>query len=384
MSEYQYYEFQALDRALDREEQAELRAVSSRAAIGPRRFTNEYHWGDFKGNPVEWMKRYFDAHLYLSNFGSRALHLRLPLALVDREAIRPYEVKYVLEARTTRTHLVLSFHSDEEPGRDYDEFDGNPSGALGRLLPVRDLLARGDLRPLYLVWLLAVQNREIDDDTPEPPVPPGLGQRDGVLGDLANFLWLDPELVEVAACGSGTMGERVSDERIQTWLAGLSEKEKDHWLLRLVSEEGQVAALELRKAFAATMKTDAVSSGSSQKAGELLSAAEELATQRREAAARKAATEKAAREKKKQEERLAFLRSLQGTEPKLWKSVIELTETSIQSNYDTAVKRLVDLRDLALLTGESIAFFEKLEGLRELRRRKSSLLARLDKAGLKP
>nr|WP_261554617.1 hypothetical protein [Frankia tisae] len=51
MSEYQYYEFLAVDRPLDDQEQAEVRALSTRARITATRFTNEYHWGDFRGDP---------------------------------------------------------------------------------------------------------------------------------------------------------------------------------------------------------------------------------------------------------------------------------------------------------------------------------------------
>lgn len=31
-------------------------------------FTNEYNWGDFKGNPDKLMQRYFDAHVYVANW----------------------------------------------------------------------------------------------------------------------------------------------------------------------------------------------------------------------------------------------------------------------------------------------------------------------------
>ena len=51
MSEYQYYEFQALDRRLTEKEMDELGRISSRAEITPTSLTNEYQWGDFKGNP---------------------------------------------------------------------------------------------------------------------------------------------------------------------------------------------------------------------------------------------------------------------------------------------------------------------------------------------
>jgi hypothetical protein len=52
MSEYQYYEFLAIDRLLTKDEVAELRALLTRATIIPVSFTNEYNWGNFKGDPV--------------------------------------------------------------------------------------------------------------------------------------------------------------------------------------------------------------------------------------------------------------------------------------------------------------------------------------------
>ena len=42
MSEYQYYEFQTADRRLSEKEMQELRSYSTRAAITPTSFSNEY------------------------------------------------------------------------------------------------------------------------------------------------------------------------------------------------------------------------------------------------------------------------------------------------------------------------------------------------------
>ncbi len=53
MSEYQYYEFLALDRALTDKQRAELRSLSTRAEITATRFVNEYQWGDLKGRPAD-------------------------------------------------------------------------------------------------------------------------------------------------------------------------------------------------------------------------------------------------------------------------------------------------------------------------------------------
>ncbi len=54
MSEYQYYEFEAINRPLSVKEMAELRSYSTRARITPTSFVNDYSWGDFKhgGHPA--------------------------------------------------------------------------------------------------------------------------------------------------------------------------------------------------------------------------------------------------------------------------------------------------------------------------------------------
>jgi hypothetical protein len=62
MSEYQYYEFLAIDGPLTSEEMAALRALSTRAHITPVSFTNFYNWGDFKGNPDDLGERNSRGH----------------------------------------------------------------------------------------------------------------------------------------------------------------------------------------------------------------------------------------------------------------------------------------------------------------------------------
>jgi hypothetical protein len=69
MSEYRYYEFLAIDRPLSAREMDHLRAVSTRARITPVSFVNEYNWGDLRADPIDFMRRFFDAHVYLANWG---------------------------------------------------------------------------------------------------------------------------------------------------------------------------------------------------------------------------------------------------------------------------------------------------------------------------
>src|SRR5260370_8049929 len=90
VSEYQYYEFRALDRRLTAEQQRRLRSLSSRAEISATRFTNEYSFGDFRGDPGRLLEENFDAYLYAANWGTRELGFRLPPALLDPENPRVY------------------------------------------------------------------------------------------------------------------------------------------------------------------------------------------------------------------------------------------------------------------------------------------------------
>jgi hypothetical protein len=76
MSEYQYYEFLAIDRPLTGAEQEQVRALSTRARITATSFTNEYHWGNFRGDPRRMVERFYDAHLYLANWGTHQIMLR--------------------------------------------------------------------------------------------------------------------------------------------------------------------------------------------------------------------------------------------------------------------------------------------------------------------
>ncbi len=50
--------------------------MSTRAHITPTSFVNTYEWGSFKGDPRRLVERYFDAFLYLANWGTRELMLR--------------------------------------------------------------------------------------------------------------------------------------------------------------------------------------------------------------------------------------------------------------------------------------------------------------------
>jgi hypothetical protein len=173
MSEYQYYEFVAIDRPLTMKQQDELRAVSTRGRISSSNFVNDYQWGDLKADLRVWIERYFDARLYLTDWGTHRIALRLPRTALNPATAARYCVGDAAQSWTTRTHVIVDLHSEDEDGVE-DWVD--PGGRLAAIVPARTELAAGDLRPLYLAWLLVVQGRVLDEEGLEPPVPAGLGE----------------------------------------------------------------------------------------------------------------------------------------------------------------------------------------------------------------
>ncbi len=88
MSEFQYYDFVAIDRPLSATARKRLRAITSRATITSTRLVNTYEWGDFKADPRELVARYFDAFLYYANWGMRRLMLRVPSTRLNAKIAR--------------------------------------------------------------------------------------------------------------------------------------------------------------------------------------------------------------------------------------------------------------------------------------------------------
>jgi len=196
MSEYQYYEFRALDRPLTEKEVRELRSYSTRAVITPTSFVNHYEWGNFKGDEDVWMEKYFDAFVYVANWGTHILKLRFPSEVVDIATARQYCVSDAAMARQVKGSVIITMTSEDEEGYWEGDEEWLPS-----LIPLRTEIAHGDLRALYLGWLLCAQMRELPDE-PEPDVPPNLSKLSVPLSLLAKFLRIDESLIAVAAQAS--------------------------------------------------------------------------------------------------------------------------------------------------------------------------------------
>lgn len=382
MSEHQYYEFQAIDRPLGEREMAQLRAVSTRARITPTSFVNDYSWGNFKGNSDHWMDNYFDAFLYIANWGTHVLKLRLPSRLLDPQAVRPYADCDGLSLRHNGERVILTFEADTDDRGDWSEGEGQ----LARLLPLRADLARGDLRALYLGWLACLRTEEPDEEELEPPVPPGLAQLNGPLAALAEFLYLDQDLIAAAAQASGpAMATTVEREEVRAWVAALPPAQKDELLVRLVADEAPGLAAELLQRLLRERRAadpEQAPAPRRRSVAELLRTAAAIGEERRRVQAQQRAAQKARREQEAAASRAAHLERIAGLEPNLWGQVDELIANKQSKSYDQAVTVLLDLRDLAVRDGRAAQFAERLAALRERHGRKGTFLERLRKAKL--
>ena len=378
MSEYQYYEFQAVDRQLSDKEMKELRSFSTRAEITPHSFTNDYSWGSFKGDEDRWMEKYFDGFLYYANWGTHILKLRLPSALLDFKTAQTYCIGDRFSVRLSNDKVILDFLSENEDGGDWEE-----DLHLTSFLSLRTDLSRGDLRCLYLGWLSGLQSDEYDEEEIEPPVPPGLQNLSPALANLADFLRIDPDLIDAAATNSPTFEDITpSPEDLRTWIATLSINERDDLLANTLvgSMQGdQTAALQQVSRFTKiwqTLRGDKKAKIKPRTVGELLKKTDLVRQNRERLQAEKKAAELAEKQRLQKIAREKRLSEIVGQEPILWAQIESLASEKKAKSYDKAVELLTDLCDLAARTKAS-DFHLKLKQLREKHSPKSSFIERL-------
>lgn len=389
MSEYQYYEFQAIDRSLTKAEMAELRAISSRATITPTRFQNVYNFGSLKADPYQLLERYFDAYVYVANWGSHELALRLPRAALSIEIAARYCVAdSTATVRATETHLILAFDAAVDGGGygDYGDDDEEGEIWMPSLISLRAGILAGDLRTLYLAWLRCAQDELLDEYAVEPPVPPGLGHLSAPLSAFADFMHLDEDLIAVAAQRSGALREpALSPDQVLRWLSSMPAPEKDGLLLRVMQGEANgVQAALLRRCRQAQAPSDTAPppEAPGRTVADLLAAAEAHATVRAREEAAQAARERARLEREAAAARAIYLDQLAEREPEIWRQIEALIGMMRAKEYEQAVQLLVDLRDLSLRRQTAPTFRAQLAELRARHSTKSSLLRRLDTAGL--
>lgn len=380
MSEYQYYEFAAIDRPLTAAEMARLRQVSTRGRVSASGFVNHYEWGGLKADPADWMRRYFDAFVYTANWCSCRLALRLPLSTFRKVELKPFAIGHGLAIEATGEHWIIDWSLDES--EDYDRFAVEEgSGWMGRLAPLREELMRGDLRPLYLGWLAAAGG--LDERAREPEVPPGLAELSPPQRALAEFIEVDPDLLAAAATGSAPVAndESAQPADFDAWLAEWSRDDMAAMLSLIAQGQGREAERRIRAhhmEWSKARQPVRAPSTTRRTVGQL----RELARSASAVRLSREAKAQAAAEAERRRQREATLRLLMADVAQRWAAIDALAARGSASAYEQAVRALTDLADGYALSARRKDFDRELRRLLVRHATRRALLHRLTEAGL--
>jgi hypothetical protein len=377
MSEYQYYEWQTLERPLTAAEQAAVNGLSSHIDVTSSQAIVTYNWGNFKHDPIKVLAKYFDAYLYIANWGTRRLVFRFPKGLLDAAAIEPYCDEYHAHIENVGDVQVLEFEMSEEEG--FDEWM-DERGLLSTLARVRDDILQGDYRALYLAWLKAMSlesddyNEDEDDpenlfNDPEPPLPAGLKQLTPPLKAFADFFEIDPFLISAASERSRSLTP-LQEADFAPWISRLSRRECDEFLFKIVNaESGAVTAL--RKKLLSFEKPVPRVETHPRTFGELLKTAEKLSQ-----------TEARHQAEEKRKKHIAEMQELAKREAQTWQDIEILLRSGYTArNYDDATGWLSKLQQLSEFQGTQENFKIRVRDLSERYKKRPALIERLEKKG---
>ena len=349
MSEYQYIQFQAVDRLLNDEQLAFAERQSSRAEVSRRSLKVEYHYSDFRGDVDGLLRNGFDVFLHYSNYGVREIRLLLPDGLpfeksVWSEFVDDERLKWSKDPKGKGGILTLCPYHESGEINEVWEFDQYIDGAVH----VREGLMAGDLRALYLLWLCAADDDYNDpDETIEPPVPHGMADLPGPCENLLTFFGLDTLLVKAAGQGVENAPTRVSQNKIlEDWVASLNAEQAKFLLTRFLVEDSQAVKADTIAEIRAGQSHVAWATTEKKRTfNQLLEIckvlrSEETRIQQQEADA-KARRDAAQAEKKRQ----ARMKEMVASPTQWLKEAEKLADARGTDNYKAAADILADLRE---------------------------------------
>ena len=368
MSSYEHYDFQTIDRQLTKVEQEEIGSWSSRSYPTASQATFTYHYGSFKKDFYQSVKNYFDAGLYVANWGTKHLVFKFPRGVITLKDLAPYEYGDAIRLERTYNHLLLEIEYSEEEGWGWLEAEG----WLSEIISLRNDILNGDFRVLYLAWLGAATNHEnydFDGDVIEPPIPPNLGQLNKTLQRFVEMFGISMDIVDAASVGSPALHKQGSDAKVDYFSAieQLSDASKIDFLLRLIKDEPHLS-WKLKQHLTPKKSKTANFGIPSRTALDLIKLSDKTK------ALRKAEEERQARAAK-----LKAIQTLEKHVPQKWEAIYEMLNRKAGRNYKYVVEVLLELKEVAEYQKQLPQFMEKVAGLRTKYRRYSSFVTRLDK-----
>lgn len=347
MSEYQYIEFQAIDRPLTDKELDYARKQSSRAEISRRSFQNEYNFGDFRGDVHGLLHRGYDVYLHYANYGVRTIGMRIPGGLPFAKNML---ANYLDDPGLSWTQDrggdggILTLEPYHEAGELDEVWDFE--SYMRAAVEIRRGLLGGDLRGLYVCWLAAVLDGDNDPgDLREPPVPAGLAQLAATAADFFAFFGIDPLLLSAAAeACPDEVPEVGPEQRIREWVGEQNEQSLQSLVVEFLTKEpAATQSAALAKILHRGGDTQWPTASSERTLQDLLDRTRELrqAANRKEQIKRQAAAKRRAAK----EARQRALRIGQMSEaPDPWfRQVDDLVEQRGTDNYEAAAELLVEL-----------------------------------------
>ena len=374
MSEYQYYEFMAIDKPLSKEDKAEIGSWSSRTNPSNTGATFTYSYGSFPKDVITVTEKYFDAMFSVSNWGTTRLIFKFPTSLLTTDRIRQYCSENGLEIIKKSDFILLDIgYSEEDGGGNWIEGEG----WLSSVISLRNDIINKDYRCLYLIWLKdAISSFESDlgdsnSDDYEPQVPDGLYDLNDALQDFVDIFQINKDCITAAADNSKPQNpDRQID--LAPYLDQLSENERREFLVRLLNDE-PLLNIKLKSRLKEFLDTNETSMKDAPRRTieEIMQKVEEIREQRinRE-------------QKEREEKQLKKLRTIEGQEFESWTKVQQLISEKTPKAYDEAILLLKDLKELSIYKNRFNDFCEKIQLIKMKYSRLSGLTSRINDAKL--
>lgn len=375
MSEYQFYEFTAVDGPISDEGLRYATSCSSRAEVSRVRWRNTYSFGDFKGS-VDTLLKYYDAHFYIANWGTVRFGLAFPSGVLSREALEPYlwgrqrNEERTLTFKETGERCMVWWDRHVDGGWGWTEGDG----VLDQLVGIREELLQGDFRSLFLGWLTDFHPAEWQDSKAGkvlmPPIPTGLKRLSSAQAALIKQFPVDPDALAVAAEFSpANQADRIPMSAV---LERLSTQEMRALLGRVAEGGGSRVVAELNRLTFPPKQPSAVQS---RMCGDFATTIIEAQSIRKKAEAEAAA---AARRLAK-ERRRKHLASVMLRADLVWSGLAPLMDQKIASAYDQVAAQLHELRDAYLQAGDTSEFTRRIGEFRNRYSNRPAMMRRIEK-----
>jgi|GEM_PF-1577430 len=373
MSEFQCYQFKAIDRTLTKGEREQVGSWSSRAQVTANSATFVYHYGDFRQSVHDAVAQYFDVMIYFANWGTRQLLLRLPAQLIDAGAIEQFCLENTWSADCINLekrgdyYLLDIFFSDEEGDGWWMEEDDFDIDNLGQ---IREALFQGDYRALYLIWakFALMIDAESEEIPPPPAVPANMNNLTPALEALIDFFEISQDLVAAAqSVSSDTKKTKIDYGQL---LDQLPKEELVQWLQRLLEGEINLQVL-LTRHLEQMLPNKEIAPSKALLPAEL----QELINKEERNRLDKEAVEAEAAYIKK-------MKTFEKEETAMWDSVFHNISRATGKSYDLATETLIDLKSLADYQHKEEKFGANMQELYEKYRKRNALIRRWENEGL--